>query len=793
MFGGRHAGGFVGLTDVGSVASVGDSGATTSVLDLIGLGNVTVLDAFRTYIYHANVVGVDDGAQIRGATTSVLDLIGLGNVTVLDAFRTYIYHANVVGVDDGAQIRAVEPGVIGTHGSTRYEGNAGGFVGSVLNGSIKDSSVENLLSVSASSYAGGFAGYAGKNGTVDIDSANVGVGDLIDLLGAQAGVLDVWGAHIESCAVSGVPEGATVSSAARADTALDERNAEGAQNIAGGFVGLGDLSRISDCAARNLGVIRSDQVAGGFIGQTDMSYVVDAQVSTPLLNVLLVVVDQLVQVLYLDKGQDLGVIDLGDVGIPGLVDLLGLKVLSDGNLVYVNVLGLKISVSLSQASADDPTGQQRDVAVVSIGDSTIKLSCDRGGLTDPEEANKANLEAALIKGNRTVVHGCTASGAQGGYDVFGGGASQTADGAALGSVLFAPDASGFAGGFVGHNKEGVFESNEVIHCDVVRGTSGLVGPFSGKTDLESSYKPFSEVSSIEGSDSEGSFNTWSIYRVASGSFSSAATAGGTTFAVAQRDDEGGSEQNRYKVHHFGDVGLSSYDQLKGAVLVGESGVTEPIDAYVSPAKAVLMDDSERPGAQGGITPEPGEGQDPCDANVRMTLQKVWNDNANAGGFRPESISLRLLRTWTDAAGTVHEEQVDADPSTADVADPFVMTSDDASAWTQTWRKVIEGLPVATRDASVQPAKICYYTYYVEEVSYGAYTADISYGYTVSQDETGYVVTITNSLPLPNTGGAGVQLFLWSALACLILACAWFLAQRRRARAKAVAGNVGSKG
>ncbi|MDP4381156.1 hypothetical protein, partial [Escherichia coli] len=66
--GGKNAGGFVGLADVGSVADVGgtDAGTNkTSILSLIGLGNVSVLDAFRCYVYHACVTGVADGAQVR--------------------------------------------------------------------------------------------------------------------------------------------------------------------------------------------------------------------------------------------------------------------------------------------------------------------------------------------------------------------------------------------------------------------------------------------------------------------------------------------------------------------------------------------------------------------------------------------------------------------------------------------------------------------------------------------------------------------------------------------------------
>lgn len=50
-----------------------------------------------------------------------------------------------------------------------YVGNAGGFAGSLLNGTVKDSAVVNLASVNAKAYGGGFIGHMGKSGAVDID------------------------------------------------------------------------------------------------------------------------------------------------------------------------------------------------------------------------------------------------------------------------------------------------------------------------------------------------------------------------------------------------------------------------------------------------------------------------------------------------------------------------------------------------------------------------------------------------------------------------------------------------
>lgn len=734
--GGKNAGGFVGLADVGSVADVG---------------------------------GTDAGTN----KTSILSLIGLGNVSVLDAFRSYVYYADVTGVADGAQVRANTAATVGTMDSLRYFGNAGGFAGSLLNGSVKDCTVSALSTVTAPSYAGGFAGYMGKNSTVDIDEAGVGVGEIFKLLNLQAGVLDVWGSHADRCRVEGVASGFTVTSGADAGQSIVAQGGDAAQNIAGGFVGLGDLSKIDACEVSNLGIVRSDQVAAGFIGQTDMSFIVNTQLDSKVVELLLVIVDQLVKALYLDDLENLGIIDLGGLNIPGLGELLGLKILSGGDLLYVNLLGLRISMALAKADANDPT--QSDAAIITIGDSTIKLPCNKDGLLNTDD-QKANLEITLIKGNRTAVTNSKVTGAHAGYDVFGGGATQDADGAAVEGGLPAdknqrPDNAGYAGGFVGHNKEGLFEGNKMVYCDVVRGTAELVGPFSGMTNLQSVY--FKDASTIEGKDNENHYNLYSIYRDMNAALTDAVAKADGVFSHAQQDTASGTDYNRYEVQHYEKI--SSFDELQGAVMQGAAG-TAPVamEAYVSPAKAVLMDDALNTPGTGGITPEPGEGQDPCKALVDITLQKVWKDNANAGNTRPNEVTFKLKRTYTDAAGVVVEDPTFGTNGVLEVK----LTAADASEWSETWRKVLTGLPVAFEDTTVNPSVVRYYTYSVTEVRVGAYDATTNYSYTVSGDETGYVITVTNTLPLPETGGMGVWPLVMLALVLMTSGALWY--RRRRA-------------
>ena len=64
---------------------------------------------------------------------------------------------------------------------------------------------------------------------------------------------------------------------------------------------------------------------------------------------LLQVVNALVKLLYLDKAEQVGVIDLGKWFPAIFGKVFDLKVLSEGDVLYVNLFGLKVSVALSKA------------------------------------------------------------------------------------------------------------------------------------------------------------------------------------------------------------------------------------------------------------------------------------------------------------------------------------------------------------------------------------------------------------------------------------------------------------
>lgn len=753
--GGAYAGGFFGLGDVGGVASVGGQGADAQ------------------------------------SGTTLLELIKLGNVDVLDAFRTFIYHAHVNGVSDGIRVEAHEQTSEGTGDEKRYTGTAGGFGGTLLNGSIKDCSVERLNAVTGLNYAGGFVGHLGKSGTVDVDEADAGVGNILKLLGATAGVLDIWGSHVERCTVDGIDAGYTVASTHGAPITSDAASEQlDGQEMAAGFVGFADMAKIDDCHVTDLKKVTSGQIAGGFVGKTTMGFVADIDAGSPvLLESLLLIVNALVKLLYLSDLQDkLGLLN---IKIPDIIDL---KVLSEGNTLYVNLLGLRIGVALSKKQdSSDPNAT--DVAVITIGDSTISLPCNEKGLVGEDDGLKSNLKVTLIKGNRTNITNNSVTGVASGYDVYGGGATDTSNGFGIGRYDDGRGAlGGYAGGFVGLSNESVLDKNKMAYCDVVRGKGHdgqnagggtITGPFTGMTYLKTTYEQLNEKKKIE------TGNFYSIYRGANDKLTEALKgAGESVFADMVSDDAAvgggafGLDMNRYDVAVRESKGISEFDELQGAVESG-TGAQRKLDAYQeNGAKAVLMRDTPQTDNGAGLTPEPGDGQDPCSETVDLTLQKVWDDLGNRDQTRPNAVNFYISATYTDANGQSVVQWVApvAGGGYGLVAQKTAvkLTAADLSPHSETWRRVLTDLPVAFEDKNSNPAAVRYYTYQVEEVSIDGYSV------VYDVDATERVITVTNVYRpmLPETGGVGTWLTVLAG--GMLLACA---AYERRRRSMAYAGYV----
>lgn len=399
------AGGFVGSTS-GSV--IGDRTAKSDSIVVMNLRNVTAGEHAGGCFGLADVSAVTQVGNDQ--SEPILGLIGLGELDVLDAFRSYVYHASIQGSNDqGLTVSANVEKSEGVLNSTLYTGNAGGFGGSAYNSSVKDSTVTKLNQVNALNYSGGFIGHMGKSGAVDLNKVEAGE-ILGGLLNATAGVMDNFGSHADRCTVNGYQEGYIINSQ------------DGKEPIAGGFVGYADLAKIDKSHATEVKKVTSDQIAGGFVGKTSFSYLADIDTgSNVLLDPIFSVVNKLLDLLYLDELENLGNIQIGG----GLV--LKVELLKEGNLLSVTLLGLRITVGLVKNNGDGTS----DLAQIHIGDTYIEIPCsDLGGNSGNHisEKDKENLKIGLIKSNRTRIENSTITGIPIGYDVFAGGANDAQDG-----------------------------------------------------------------------------------------------------------------------------------------------------------------------------------------------------------------------------------------------------------------------------------------------------------------------------------------------------------------------------
>ena len=703
----KTAGGFAGMLE-GTVLGKKDS--STAGISVTNIRSVIAGE------YAGGCFGVADVAGVAnisaGDETSLLDkLLKLGRTDVLDAFRSYVYYGNVIGSKDaGLSVNANVAEKSGQNNQVTYSGTAGGFGGSLLNGSVKNSTVTQLSNVRGLNSVGGFIGYSGKSGVVKADKIDV-IGDNTgQLLGGALGVMDIFGSHIDECSVSGTSDGYTVQSQ------------NGEEQIAGGFIGYANLARMSKCTAGsnsdlNIGLkqVASGGTAGGFAGRTSFAYLADLKLDSGPVNVIFAVVNQLVKALYLDKIQDSNLLKIN-------LGIIKVEALYKGKLLHVNLLGLDISVGLSKKSTDNK--QQTDLAIITIGDSSIKLPCNENGLLNDNDA-KSNISVSLIKANRTKITDSKVYGVSYGYDVYAGGATNNSDGTTQ---------DGRSGGFVGYNDEGLLKNNNMYYCDVVRGTNNFVGPFSGKSELDSAYK-FNTLEKVEG---EG--NNYRIYRKLDKSLTEIKN----NNQILNSDYKNDGGWDIYTIQHM--IKVKAFDNLKNAVLSNGSEKAD-LKAYESPAKAVLMADTKTTLNTGeSDTPEPSESQDPCDELVKLTINKVWKDFDNFDNKRPGSITVTISRTWKDENNVEHTEVVPNYES-------YTITG---SINKSTWQEVIKGLPAYKTESD---RTVCYYKYSVTEAEINGYTT------TINTSNDGFTFTITNKhFPcLPGTGGSGNYLYYTIAI------------------------------
>lgn len=670
--GGEHAGGFFGLADVSAVAELTGDGSTSILEDLISLDSVDVLDAFRTYIYDSTV---------SGTAASGLE----------------------VNARDGKSTEYVNNKV--------YTGNAGGFGGTLLNGTVKGCKVENLRQVNALNYAGGFVGHLGKSGVVDLGSLGV----FNKLVSVGAGVLDIFGSYVVDSTVSGLTDGYTVKS---------ENQSQDKSEIAGGFAGYADLAKLDRNTVQNLKQVASGETAGGFAGKTSFAYLADIKADSYLVNQLIDMLNNVLKALWVEDLQEGNIIKIH-------LGILTVDALYDGNLVHLNLLGLDIKIALAK---------EKQLATVYIGDSKVEVNCSKDGITGNEDKLKDEINVQLIKANRTRISECSVTGVSQGYDVYGGGAGNKNNGSGE---------NGYAGGFVGYNNEGLLKNNDMYYADVIRGTKGITGPFTGSSSLESSWN-FNTLSGIEG---EG--NQYRIYRDVDNSYNLIKGSSGNDLQDAF---EIADPWNVYTITHLAQGKVEKFTDLKDAVMSSEMNENQKmlLNAYMEDgAMAVLMANTATSPTEPGDESMLPDVQDPCADTVKLYIQKVWKNDKKED--RPEQIILHITRSYTDSEGKVIPDEQFNQEVTLNKSD---YQSED------TWEKILSGDLYTAYHVGENGEKY-YYTYMVSEDVLDGYKTTISYS-----DEYHYNIKIINEKSwfdslLPETGGVGTT---WIYTIGVLLLC-----------------------
>ncbi len=707
--GGHYAGGFVGLASVGSVA------------------------------------------QLGGSSTNVLNLLSLGNVGLLDVFRTYIYRSTVYGVDEGVRVFAhdwEQPG--GNLQATTVTGAAGGFAGGLMSGTIEDSEITNLNYVEAPNFSAGFVGHSGTKSVLNLTGAAVDtdsvLGKLLAVLGldlsASLQLMNIIGSTFKRDTVTGFGGSndgfITKATNVQSETSLGVEWKFIVGTCAAGFAGYADIAQIEDnCQALKLRKVISPQIAGGFVGRSSVAYLADLEASSDLVGALTWLVRLLLGVLGIGALENSGLIDLYG-------DILGIQVAADGYLVRLNLFGLVIGIS---AVSRDPETNKPTAVTVVLGSSEITLPIGPDG-----EVDATNLTVQLIELNRTAIRNGVVKGIDDGYDVFGGGATDSRSG---------DDRLGYAGGFIGLNDHGFVSNSTTELCDTVRGTEGKVGPFVGGTLYNEN---------AQGPDRlEGNNNHYYIYREEGADYTAVYTEDGEEIAPAQPDTESVSGKifNRYDVTHItvnnGAVTTRDLAYLSGAEERGAGEeTTRLLRAYRSASKYVGMNDTPLSDNPKGLTPMPAERKDPCSEEpVEITIQKIWNDENDKQSKRPDSVAVTVK--IVDVGSTTPPQIVYAGrpPSGADVVWTGNYTLTPGDTFSDTWSLTVTDLPYSPVENGT------YYVYYVYEAVPEYYNV----AYAVDQNTAS--VRMTNSIwLLPDTGGEGTAWLLLAGL--LLLLCAILL-------------------
>lgn len=508
---------------------------------------------------------------------------------------------------------------------------------------------------------------------------------------------------------------------------------EGYENYEKFYEGLGmisniiknaDLGRLSENKVTGLKQVTSGQIAGGFAGKTTFAYLANINLDSELVKGLVTVVNQILKALWLDELQKGQVIKI-DLGI------IEIDALYDGKLVSLNLLGLDIKVGLAE---------DKSLATIYIGDSKIEINCSESGTID-EESLKNEINISLIKANRTKIDKCTVTGIADGYDVYGGGAGNNANGTGQ---------YGIAGGFVGWNNEGLLENNNMFFADVIRGAKDLTGPFTGKSSLNSNWE-FNDVKGIEGNE-----NYYRIYR--NGDTAYEKLFGKSGKELQHNYETSDAWKNVYTIRHMTKDKVVKFTDLKDAMMSGSAGQI-PVNVYQEDgAMAVLMNNTASSPTEPGGNEEAPDVQDPCKDLIELRLKKVWKRDEEKD--RPNEVIFNITRSYEKDGKPVVDTNFNKE---------VILTKKDAQT-SDIWEKVLTGAEYTAYHVGTDGKKY-YYTYHVSEMKVDGYTTEITY-----KGDRQYSITVTNTKNwfdslLPETGGMGKALLyaLGVLLLCLVTA------------------------
>ena len=248
-----YAGGFCAVADCGSIAGVLDKTfGGVDLSNLLGLGKVlSLINALPNEFQNCTV--------------------NLGETSTPYTVRASAY--STIN-EPGKRISASDK-----RKASSSLGSAGGFLGYGTAVQVENCANENLESVDATAYAGGFGGFVDIGSVAQIGNAGI-LGQIAKLTGI-ATLLDCSVSTVKTSHSQGTAGGYVI-------TAFDRIKAEDGswtdEGIAGGFIGNLEGSHIEGCYANHIDKVQGENYAGGFIGRMVSGDVAKVAESTSLIN-----------------------------------------------------------------------------------------------------------------------------------------------------------------------------------------------------------------------------------------------------------------------------------------------------------------------------------------------------------------------------------------------------------------------------------------------------------------------------------------------------------------------------